>query len=339
MRILLAVVLTLVLAAVLIAWRLMGEEPAPTGPTENPAQVSAELSQPTGQTTLSATPGIDPRLLQIAEAVRARYADRIDQPDWQIKVLTHLMNLLQELYPENWEAALTTVLELAFPDHVDTLLSMLQRWLDYERWLEEVFSVMTFSDPEQRNQTLWDKRRALFGDDAEVIWASEIKQRAFNDRLAQLDQQPGDVSAKADDYVALVRETWGESAFGNHGRLTTQLMGEFVKLDSVQEQLRDMPPAQQDQVLTEFRREMGLDDEAIARWSELDEERREHRSTGSDYMARREALINSLEGEARQEALWQLQVELFGEEEARFIRNEEESGVYRFEQEQTIGLD
>ena len=338
MRAVAVVAAVLIVAALILAWRLMAPAPIAPAPVESSATSMPATSAANSVLPAPAT-GIDPRLQQIADAVRTKYADRIHQPDWQIKVLSHLMNLLQQLYPETWRDALATVLQLAFPEQAVALWARLEQWLAYERWLEEVFSVMAFADADQRQQTLWDKRRALFGDDAEVIWAAELKQRAFDDNLAQLDKQSGDVTTKADAYVALVRDTFGDTAFGNQGRLTTQLMGQFVKLESVQAQLREMPPAQQDQVLTEFRRDMGRDDEAVERWSELDQERREHRSIGSEYMARRDALINTLEGEAQQDALWQLQVELFGEDEARFLRNEEQSGVYRFEQQQVIGFD
>lgn len=339
MRVSAVVIAIAVAAALFLGWRLFSHNPADNVPAHatdaSPVHSDESLSIDTGPGTSQA---IDPRLVQIADALRRKHAAQIHQADRQIQLLNHLMALLQEMYPQGWREAMLTVLQLAFPEWADRLMARLQDWLDYQRWLEDVFSTMTFTDAEQRYQILWDKRLVLFGDDARVIWAAELRQRAFAEAVQTLDQQPGDVTSKAQRYVELIRETWGETAFGNHGRNTTQLMGEFVKLDSVQTQLRDMGPAEQQVVLNDFRRDMGLDDEAIERWESLDEERREQRALGDIYMSNRAAIVEELDGEAQQQAIQALQVELFGEEEARYLRNEEASGVFRFESEQIVGF-
>lgn len=280
----------------------------------------------------------DPRLAQIAEAIRTKYGDRIHLPDWQIKVLNNLLNLLQTLYPDTWQDAIYTVLKLAFPELADQLMARLQDWLDYQQWIAAVFDVMTFANADERRQTLWSKRRSLFGDDADIIWANELRQQAFDNALAEINQFQGSFDDKSDQYVQLVRDTFGETAFGDNGHNTTQLMQTFVGLESVQTELRDASPEDQDALLMAFRQDMGLSEAAVGRWQQLDAERRDHRENGDLYQQQREQILASTPEEDQQDALWQLQVELFGEAEAKFIQNEEASGVYRFETEQVIGL-
>lgn len=340
MRVSAVVVAIAVAAALFLGWRLFSHQPADDMPPQGTvaSAVHSDVSPSINTAGPGANQSIDPRLVQIADALRSKHAAHIHKADRQIQLLNHLMSLLQEMYPQGWREAMLTVLQLAFPEWADRLMARLQDWLDYQRWLEDVFSSMTFTDAEQRYQTLWDKRLALFGDDARVIWAAELRQRAFAAAVQTLDQQPGDVTSKAERYVELIRETWGDTAFGNHGRNTTQLMGDFVKLESVQAQLRQMDPGQQQTVLNQFRRDMGLDEEAIDRWESLDEERREHRAIGETYMSSRAAILEQMDGQAAEQAIHALQIELFGEEEARYLRNEEASGVFRFESEQVVGF-
>ena len=109
MRAVAVVAAVLIVAALILAWRLMAPAPIAPAPVESSATSMPATSAANSVLPAPAT-GIDPRLQQIADAVRTKYADRIHQPDWQIKVLSHLMNLLQQLYPETWRDALATVL-------------------------------------------------------------------------------------------------------------------------------------------------------------------------------------------------------------------------------------
>lgn len=274
----------------------------------------------------------------IAAAVREKYLSRIGDAVWQIKLIDHLINLMKKVDPENWLARVEQILALAFPELVDQLLERLSAMLRYEDWLANTLPFMSFQSPDDRYQALWATRRALFGEDAEVIWAAELVDRRFREQLGALDDSSVPMTGKVAQYIELLRDTYGDKVFGSQGYNTTQFMGDFLQLESVQRELRSADPAQQGELLRAFRQQMGLDEAALARWDELDAQRREHRVSGEDYMAARQTLTESLSGEALEQAIQQLQIDHFGEEEARFIRNEEASGVFRFQESQMIGV-
>ena len=278
------------------------------------------------------------RMAALAASLRERYLDRIDDPIWQIKLIDHLMSLMKQKDPLNWQAAVEAVLRQAFPEKFAELMERMAAMLRYEEWLANTLPFMSFESSEDRYAALWDMRRALFGEDADLIWASELQERQLRQQLGDLDNRAMPWQEKTAEYVALLKDTYGDRVFGSQGVNTSELMGEFLQLESVQEALREADADQQAERLRDFREQMGLDEAALARWEELDNARREQRLSGDAYIAERQALAENLTGEALQQAIEQLQIRHFGEEEARFIRNEEASGVFRFEQEQVIGV-
>lgn len=315
---------------------------------QRPVSESAETALPGDAANAVANAGntadgdgtpLDTRDETIAAALRDKYAERIDNASWQIKVVTQLMDLMKQLDPDNWRARVESILRLAFPALADHLIARLDAWLDYQLWLENTYAFMEFVDVSERRTTLWAKRESLFGDDAYVIWAAEQANEAFREELATIDAAPVPMAEKADLFIDTLTEAFGDKVFGNQGYHTTQLMGEFVGMPSVQAELRQLSAAEQDAQLRDFRARMGLDAAALDRWGELDQLRREQRSTGEQYMDERRRLAETLSGDALDGAIEQLQNDLFGPEQARFIRNEEATGVYRFERPQTIGLD
>lgn len=283
-------------------------------------------------------PSEEARMAALAASLREKYLDRIDDPIWQVKLIDHLINLMKQMDPNNWQARVEEILRTAFPDRFEELLDRMAAMLSYEEWLANKLPFMTFESSEARYAALWEIRRALFGEDADLIWASELQERQFRQQLGVLDNTDMPWPEKAAQYVALLTETYGDRVFGNQGLNTSQLMGEFLQLESVQDVLRSADTEQQAELLRAFREQMGLDEAALARWEELDIARREQWTRGDRYMAERQALTARLSGEALEQAVQQLQVQYFGEEEARFIQNEEASGVFRFKDQQIIGI-
>jgi lipase chaperone LimK len=294
----------------------------------------------------AASPDISDSAIQVSEAkyeayavsLRERYQDRIHDPVWQVKLIDHLIGLMKEVDPDNWRNRVEEILRLAFPDLIDVLLDRLSAMISYEEWLANTLPFMSFESPEARYQALWATRLALFGEDANLIWASELTDRQFRQQLALLDDAGVPVADKATQYIDLLRQTYGDIVFGNQGYNTTQMIGEFLQMGSVQDELHNAEPDQQREVLRAFRQQMGLDEEALARWEQLDSHRHAHRQTGDLYMTERQRLTATLSGSELTEAIQELQLDLFGEEEARFIRNEEASGVFRFQDRQIIGV-
>ena len=99
-----------------------------------------------------------------------------------------------------------------------------------------------------------------------------------------------------------------------------------------------MAPEQRRQTMREVRKGLGLDDEALARWDELDRTRDQRWDGGARYMSERTALADTYSGEELELRVHELRVRYFGGE-ADTIRSEEQSGFFRFERERRWGRD
>lgn len=281
--------------------------------------------------------GFDEREKTIIQQLRKKYGGSISSVAEQVKVLANLRDLLRKLYPQDWERRLLRILGAAFPRQAAEMIGWYQRLLDYEAWLKDVFPSLRPGSAEATRKVLWDKRTALFGEAAFEIWAVEVREEKLMEKLKELSTSTAPFRDKADTYVQELRATYGDRIIGPEAPHLTQNMTRFLELESVQKDLQGVRLEERRERLREFRKAMGLSEEALKRWDDLDAERDTIRAAGSSYMAERARLEASYQGPALQAQLEALQDRLFGEE-ARFIRNEEASGYYRFKTPQTLGV-
>lgn len=282
--------------------------------------------------------GFDERERTIIKQLRTKYGSHIVGVALQVKVIANLMDLLKKLYPGDWENRLLHILAAAFPQQAPELRDRYDALRDYNEWLKDGLPQLTFSDHESRQHALWQKRTSLFGDAALEIWAVELREEKLAATLKDISVSAAPLHEKADTYISSLRETYGDAIIGQNAPHLTQNMTRFLKLDSVQRDLRSMPVEQRKESLREFRKEMGLDAPALQRWDQLDTERDNARGIGSTYMNERSQLEKQYQGAELEQQLVQLQNRIFGEAEAQFIRNEEAAGHYRYNIPQTLGV-
>ena len=141
-----------------------------------------------------------------------------------------------------------------------------------------------------------------------------------------------------DNYVQTLVNVYGEQAKNPEKSHPVQVMGNFLQLKSVQDQLHSLTPEQQKQELTHLRSAIGLDQAALTRWDELDAKRAERATAGTNYMKERANLAKQYQGENLELQIQNLQNRVFGDEEAVFIRNEEKAGNFRYKERQIIGV-
>ncbi len=115
-------------------------------------------------------------------------------------------------------------------------------------------------------------------------------------------------------------------------------MNRFLDLGSVQKDLGAMAPEQRAESLRTIRQEMGLDEEALKRWEELDQRRDVRWEMGSQYMSEREALAREYSGPELEAKLKELRARYFTEE-ADILAEEEASGFFRFTRPRRWGRD
>ncbi|RZU36915.1 lipase chaperone protein [Fluviicoccus keumensis] len=311
-------------------------QPAPTQAAAPAASVQVHIAAPIYTSGPLSKLSADEQ--QLAQAMIERFGKKLQHPFWRIRAIESLMKVLQKKYPNDWKQRLRDLLKLFFPEDAAQLMATLDAYDSYNDWLKSMQGDRQFGSREERLQAVWDKRRQLFGQDADLIWAEEIKQEKVDAALKKLDGSGLPVAAKVDSYVKTLTEVYGQDALNPDKSHPVQMMEGFLTLDSVQGELRAQSPEQQRQTLRKLREGLGLKDDAIQRLEALDEQRQQRYSAGESYMTQRSALEKQYQGETLQLQLNALQNRLFGEEEAQFIRNEEASGYYRYKEKQVVGV-
>lgn len=341
----LAVVL-LVSSVAVVLWRGPESEsppapsPSPTGSRGSPTSTShahrptlAPLA-PGGE-----EPDEPPRSGEdMVAALRARYGARIHQPHTQMRMLERLMRHFQRLNPSGWEADLLALVKQAFPELYDELALRLHQRVEYERWTREHQAELNAQKPEERRAAVLAERNALFGKDvADQIWSAELRGVAVSDALKSIDALP---QASVNERMAQYKQSLTE-AYGDHTPAYTQahqqeLMDRFLDLGSVQKDLAAMTAEQREAQLRSIRKDMGLDDDALARWKQLDTQRDARWAMGEQYMAERQQLTQRYSGAELEAQLSQLRSRDFPDE-AQTLADEEASGFFRFSQPRQWG--
>jgi hypothetical protein len=290
-----------------------------------------------GARTEATATSVDPVLV---EHLQAEYGAGIEHPSVQMRMIEALMRHFQERNPGNWQEALLAAVRAAFPELYDQIAALLRNRLEYEAWMDENRARLNGMDSAARREALRQAREDRFGQQvAEELWASEIKNRAVGDALAALDARDGtSVTDKLSMYRQSLAGVYGADVDAYLERHRHQAMTRFFDLSSVQQELSAMAPEQRHQTMRELRKGMGLDEESLARWDDLDRSRDQRWDSGARYMAERAALAETYSGAELEQRVHELRVRYFGGE-AETIRNEEQSGFFRFERERRWGRD
>lgn len=285
---------------------------------------------------VSGTP--DQELEGLATFMRERFGAKLKEPYIQVKMLEDLMRFFQKRYPDRWQEELLAFLKKTFPEMYDELAATLRNRVDYEKWVRDNDSYLRGLTDQQRRTAMWDARNRLFGkENAERIWASELKNQALSDSLAAIDaKQDANVTQKLSTYKQRLQEIYGEQTEAYLERHRQETMNRFLDLPSVQKDLTAMAPQERSQNLRNIRKELGLDEEALKRWDDLDKTRDSRWDAGAKYMAEREALSKQLSGPALETKLQELRARYFGTE-AEIIAQEEDGGFFRFERPRQWG--
>jgi hypothetical protein len=333
------VAVAVVAIAVLLVARLWfaGPPKAATAAGAMPPALAAGASS--GSPTSPSSAALPSDQAELVTYLRARFGKHIASSYIQIRMLEKLMRYFQEKNPAGWQADLLAAVRAAFPERYAEIAATLQYRLDYEAWLKSNNERLRGLGERERRQALWDERRRLFGEDAaDEIWASEQKNQAITDGLAEIDARPdATVGDRLAQYKENLQETYQENTdtfLQNHRQ---ESLDRFLALESVQRDISSLPLAERSAALRAVRKGLGLDDAALARWDALDHERDSRWEAGLKYMAERAALAKQYSGEALEAHLQELRSRYFGAEAAT-IANEEASGFFRYDRPRTYGL-
>jgi hypothetical protein len=166
--------------------------------------------------------------------------------------------------------------------------------------------------------------------------AAETEEQALRDAILGVAADESlPLAARLERYrdaVAAARQRTPDAPLDHPGMLTEA----FLRADAVQSELAALSPAARARELAHIRRTLGFAEEEIARMEQIDAWRESRWQNGLAYMAERERISGSFEGEALDDELGALRAEYFGHE-APTIEAEERDGFYRFQRPRVYG--
>lgn len=132
-------------------------------------------------------------------------------------ILLKVRDYILSQYPEDGETRFYNILKQAFPELADEIIVTLKKLEKYNRWLKENELLLAEMNELERKGTLWEKRRALFGDEAEEIWSEEVfafeeRKQIMKDTIRLLDESyDTTIEEKFDIYLSTLNKTYESS--------------------------------------------------------------------------------------------------------------------------------
>jgi hypothetical protein len=272
------------------------------------------------------------------ELIRKAYGATITHPRTQIALLEELMGSLMEQYPDDWQQRLSALVKESFPDQAQAILKRLVDLQRYNKWLSQENPNLFRMSRRERSRVLQEKRREVFGSDAEVLWAGDLAKDMLDDVIDQIDRDDqASFSEKLELYSKSLHEIYNDKAGSSLGMGSFELISEFLEVGSVQRDLAAMKPKERAQGLRQIRASLGLDDDAQSRLEALDTERDGRWKAGAEYMRERTELVKTFTGTAREQKIIALRERYFGPQSEN-IAKEEEAGFFRFTRKRIYGM-
>lgn len=304
--------------------------------TAAPLQVSGESVS--GSNPEQAGQSIEDRLVN---ELRTFYGKTISEKSTQV-VLLKVKKFVLRIFPEDGETRFYNILKRAFPDLADEIMKVLKKLEQYQLWVEENGARLSAMSSMEKQGLLWEKRKELFGDDADEIWSEEVlayekRKQNVRDALDFLDKSDDiPIHEKLDLYKASIQEAYQNSPEAYVLQNKDMLAKVFFGIDSVQNELRGLEPEQRKLEINRIRREMGFSPDQIERLEQMDEYRNHRWEKGLAYMEEREQANEELEGEALENRLKELREKHF-KHEAKTIELEEKDHFFRFDRPRVYG--
>lgn len=285
--------------------------------------------------------GADPFSDRVVDELRKYYGMTISEKNTQASIIG-VRDLVVGTHPANGKELFSTILKRAFPEYTGDIMETLDKLDQYNRWLEGNRERIARMTAAERAAFLWEKRKELFGEDAELIWsgemlATEARSAKVQDAIVMLDESSDlSIKEKADEYRQILLEAY-EGSPEEYILDQPQLLSKiFFSIDSVQDELKQMSPEERQAEIARVRREMGLAEEQVESMARHDADNERRWETGLIYMEERERIAGESDGHEREERLRQLRGEYFGDE-AGTIELEEKDGFFRFKRPRIYG--
>jgi len=283
----------------------------------------------------------DPFADRLAGQLQGLYGKTIADKSVQAGMMA-VRDFVMGLHPDKGKEYFYGILKRAFPEYADEILQTLDKLDEYNRWLAVNRERLLKLTASERLAALEEKRKELFGRDAQMIWsgevlASEARKAKMQDALASLEKTGGlSIDQKLDSYRRSLHETYDGTAEAFITKQDVILAKIFFSLDSVQKELNEMSPERRQEEINRLRAKMGFTEQQVETMARRDAENAGRWETGLKYMEQREAVVLQYEGQERERKLSDLRAEYFGDE-ANTIALEEKDHFYRFKRQHIWG--
>jgi len=291
---------------------------------------------------LKQTPAIlnDDFEVDLVAKLQATYGSRIDELNVQASLIKVKEYVLKH-YPEDGIERFLIIIQAAFPEHADSIISIIDRLEIYNDWLtENQLMLIELSTIAQRG-ALWEKRRELFGKDAEIIWSEELaelsqKKTKMQTIFRELDET---TNMSLDEKLYQLQTAVSENYEGSVQELTLNggmMSKAFFSFESVQQELKQLSAEERQIEINNIRQQLGFSEEQIATFQAKDEVRNKRWDNGLAYMAERNKLVNSSSESELPIAMTELREKYF-KHEAITIQKEEASDFWRYKRPRVYG--
>jgi hypothetical protein len=319
--------------------------PADGSPAAAPSD-QKNISSP-GLSPAAGLPGITPEANQIAikdkivKELQKNYGDTISKTSTQA-ILYGIKKYILSIFPDDGEKTFSEIIKRAFPDFADAIFATIKKLDNYNEWLADNESLLAQMSESEKNAALWEKREALFGEAAKEIWSGELlatdaRKKTMQDTMAVLQEsRDTTIEEKLEMFNAALHETYDNSPEEFILEYKDMSAKVFFSLDSVQEELKKLPPDQRQFEMNKIRREMGFSQEDIEKMEEYDAVRNQRWEVGLQYMTERDAVVAESQGPEQEEKLNALREKYF-QDEAQTIELEEKDDFFRFKRERVYG--
>jgi hypothetical protein len=272
---------------------------------------------------------------QLVKELQKYFGKTISDKSTQANLIS-IRNFVMSTYPENGKTLFYNILKRAFPDYADEIMKTLDKLDQYNRWLED-------NNIKHSKMAMEEKRRELFGEEAEKIWtgdmlAAEVRKAKMQETMAVLNKSSDmTLGEKLDMYQSSLRETYKgtpEEFFLDQKDILSRI---FFSIDSVQNELKQMSPEQRQQEMNNIRSQMGLDWQQVKQMAEIDAAREQKWNVGLAYMQERNDLVENVKGPELEVKLKVLREKYFQDEANTIEREEENDKFFRFERPHIYG--
>jgi hypothetical protein len=256
--------------------------------------------------------------------------------------LIQVKEFVLKRYPDNGNEIFIAIIEAAFPEYASSILALLDKLGIFNEWLIDNQADLLAMEHQIQQGMVWEKRRELFGDNAEKIWAHELsgmaqQKNAMQEVIHTLDQAH---EISMDEKLYQLQTAISEQLEGsiqNEAVSGAVISKVFFTLNSVQQELASMDSEGRQEKINDIRSQLGLNQEQIERLQANDQDKEKRWEKGLAYMAEREQLLASVDEYSRSEALDELRQRYFGRD-ALTIQREEESDFWRYKRKRIYGV-